>query len=781
MNLNQISKPLIVGIIFFSIVMKTNAQQSRVDSIISLLNKSKTAKGLDTAMFNSAGKLLSTVVLTDAYITQIEKAAEIFKNGTDEDLCYVIKNSIFSALFASDKIKAIEYGKINLEKLETSKTPRAKILRTKFLVELRIPYRTSSKLSEGFAFFTQKLNSYKKNNDSSAISTCYYVLSGFYRNIGLYEQAIYNIKKSISYIDSSIIGERFFGIEPRNTKAIWINNTGLLCDFYLQMGDYEKAIEAGEIAMKVAFRYYNEIGKSRPGDYSLFTARHMANAKIKSNQLDSVDYYLKMAELYSYNIPTKAYLLQIRSLYNIKKGELGVADSLLRLSWQLVNQNQLIVSSGAGILEPDYYIALLRIQQNRPQEAIALLLKDVDRVRAIRPNVLRDYKLLAELYEKTGDDVKAKETYKSFISLQDSILADQSKFRTISFETEQQITDNEIAISKLESANKLSTQSRNFTIGIAALLLILAGSIYYRFQSKKKANQVLEKTLTDLKQTQSQLIQSEKMASLGELTAGIAHEIQNPLNFVNNFSEVSRELIDELKSQKFLPDGQAGKLKSEEQDELLNDIDANLEKINHHGKRAADIVKGMLQHSRSSSGVKEPTDINALADEYLRLAYHGLRAKDKSFNATMKTDFDESIGNINIIPQEIGRVILNLITNAFYVVNERMNSGVKDYDPTVSVSTKKLNARPDDPVGRAIVEINVSDNGNGIPQNIVDKIFQPFFTTKPTGQGTGLGLSLSYDIVKAHGGELKVETKPANSDSFGKSEGTIFKIILPIV
>ena len=277
----------------------------------------------------------------------------------------------------------------------------------------------------------------------------------------------------------------------------------------------------------------------------------------------------------------------------------------------------------------------------------------------------------------------------------------------------------------------------------------------------------IEKAYTELKATQVQLIQSEKMASLGELTAGIAHEIQNPLNFVNNFSEVNTELIDEMQQE--MDNGNLDEAKA-----IAKDIRENEQKINHHGKRADAIVKGMLQHSQSSSGVKEPTDINALADEYLRLAYHGLRAKDKSFNATMKTDFDETIGNINIIPQDIGRVILNLITNAFYAVTERnastfrqaqsnTGSSVQPYEPTVSVSTKKLNET---------VEIRVKDNGNGIPQKALDKIFQPFFTTKPAGQGTGLGLSLSYDIVKAHGGELKVETK--------EGEGSEFIIQLPV-
>jgi len=244
------------------------------------------------------------------------------------------------------------------------------------------------------------------------------------------------------------------------------------------------------------------------------------------------------------------------------------------------------------------------------------------------------------------------------------------------------------------------------------------------------------------------------MASLGELTAGIAHEIQNPLNFMNNFSEVNRELIQELKNE-MLSDNK------EEAISIANDIDNNEEKINHHGKRADAIVKGMLQHSRSSTGVKDPTNINALADEYLRLSYHGLRAKDKDFNATMKTDFDNSIGKINIIPQDIGRALLNLYNNAFYAVNEKKKSAGTDYQPTISVSTKKSGDQ---------VSIIISDNGNGIPQKVVDKIFQPFFTTKPTGEGTGLGLSLSYDIIKAHGGEIKMETK--------EGEGAEFTIIL---
>jgi len=320
--------------------------------------------------------------------------------------------------------------------------------------------------------------------------------------------------------------------------------------------------------------------------------------------------------------------------------------------------------------------------------------------------------------------------------------------------------------------------ARNVSIAGLAALLVFAIVLLFNIRQRKRLNRVLssqkteiesqkasvEKALTELKSTQAQLIQAEKMASLGELMAGIAHEIQNPLNFVNNFSEVNKEMLVELKEE--VDKGNYGEVKI-----LADDIEINEEKINHHGKRAGAILKSMLQHSRISTGHKEETNINALCDEYLRLSYHGMRAKVKTFNAEMHTDFDSRIKTINVVPQDIGRVLLNLFNNAFYAVNVRLNESVADeqnsnnrsYQPEVWLSTKKTGDR---------VTITVSDNGNGIPENIVDKIFQPFFTTKPAGEGTGLGLSLSYDIIKAHGGELKVETK--------QGEGTKFVFQLPI-
>lgn len=299
-------------------------------------------------------------------------------------------------------------------------------------------------------------------------------------------------------------------------------------------------------------------------------------------------------------------------------------------------------------------------------------------------------------------------------------------------------------------------------IGGLIAFLIIAFVLYRNNRQKQQSNlelteqkNKLEVTLQELKSTQAQLIQSEKMASLGELTAGIAHEIQNPLNFVNNFSEVNKEMVDELQAE--LKSGNIAEALA-----ISNDIKDNSEKINHHGRRADSIVKGMLQHTRASTGQKELADINTLCDEYLRLAYHGLRAKDKSFNATLKAEFESNLQPASIVTQDIGRVILNLLNNAFYSINVKAKQDIPGYEPTVTLSTKNI--------GRS-VEINVKDNGNGIPQDLIDKIFQPFFTTKPTGQGTGLGLSLSYDIIKAHGGNLTVSSSP------GKE--TVFTIILP--
>jgi two-component system, NtrC family, sensor kinase len=375
--------------------------------------------------------------------------------------------------------------------------------------------------------------------------------------------------------------------------------------------------------------------------------------------------------------------------------------------------------------------------------------------------------LLADVYKLRHNTDSVAKYLALTIETKDSLFNKRKVMEIQSMTFSEELRQRELKDQEQQYQNRLRTY---LLAGGLLVVLLLAGILYRNNLQKQKAKVKIEKAYEELKSTQAQLIQSEKMASLGELTAGIAHEIQNPLNFVNNFSEVNKELLVEMNEE--MDKGNIADAKA-----IAKDVIENEEKITHHGKRADAIVKGMLQHSRASSGHKEPTDINALAEEYLRLSYHGLRAKDKSFNATLQTDFDPAIGKINIIPQDIGRVILNLITNAFYAVAEknklqpkqedgRVTSPVGgEYEPIVSVSTKML-ISPATSGGRGVVEIRVRDNGMGIPQKLLDKIFQPFFTTKPTGQGTGLGLSLSYDIIKAHGGELKVETKEGEFAEF---------------
>ncbi len=527
------------------------------------------------------------------------------------------------------------------------------------------------------------------------------------------------------------------------------NNIG---DLYMTEGDYKKALE-------YFMQAKNLPGINKSNYVKTIVFINIGECYLNLNQSDSALHYLKAYyPISKQNGYTDLYGDFERLLGNVEMMN-DHTDGALAYFKKSINSYE-AVDDKQHLSMTYQSVAKLYQKTGQQDSAIDYAKKSLTTAQlgSYNQGIFNVSKLLSEFYEGKND----KEAFKYFkiaTAAKDSLFS-QDKVKqliSLSFEEKQRQQDMEAAQANYRNQIKLYVLG-----GVLIMFLLLATILFGSNRQKQKANDLLQqqkkeiqKTLTELKATQQQLIQSEKMASLGELTAGIAHEIQNPLNFVNNFSEVNKEMIDELQTE----------LKSGNVDEAINisnDIKDNEEKINHHGKRADAIVKGMLQHSRSSGATKESTDINKLADEYLRLSYHGLRAKDKSFNADFKTDFDESIGKIDIVPQDIGRVLLNLINNAFYATNEKKKVADENYKPLISVQTKKMNDK---------MEILVSDNGNGIPQNIIDKIFQPFFTTKPTGEGTGLGLSLSYDIIKAHSGEIKVKARDGG--------GSVFIIQLP--
>jgi len=439
----------------------------------------------------------------------------------------------------------------------------------------------------------------------------------------------------------------------------------------------------------------------------------------------------------------------------LKRYDEAIAD------YQFIYEQCLELGLTHYVIPPVANIGHVYVMQERWEDALPYNLKAIELMieSGNTKNLWENYMHVSDIYKGMGDIKNAYEyqvmysiEYHKYLNTIIDRLESEAQIKYETAKKDEMINDQESTI-----ANQRNIQ---ILIAIIAALLIISliGMMQSRKNIRKKQKEIerskeeLQLSLENLKSTQAQLIHAEKMASLGELTAGIAHEIQNPLNFVNNFSEVNTELLDELREE--VENGNLNEVKS-----LAKDIAKNEEKIHHHGTRADGIVKGMLQHSRTSSNEKEPVDINVLADEYLRLAYHGLRAKDKSFNAEFKADLDNTIPKIEVVGQDIGRVLLNLINNAFYAVSTKaLAIGDSDYKPTVTVSTKKLDNK---------VEIRIKDNGDGIPKEIKEKIFQPFYTTKPTGEGTGLGLSLSYDIITTgHKGELNVETKEGEGAEF---------------
>jgi two-component system, NtrC family, sensor kinase len=606
--------------------------------------------------------------------------------------------------------------------------------------EITYLYRLSNPDS-GMVLGWQALKLAKKNRYLRGQSSVLSSIGAIYRIQG-------DLQNAISFeFDALKIAEEN-GFLHESAKAYFgIGNT------YTYLKDYRLGINY----LRKAIVLYQSLKNTH--QYSIVYA-NIGDAYRQNNQLDSAHHYLTNA----YRLMKKvnyvtgiSFCLTRLARINLMQQNYQAARELALEAEKLGSQQKNIrTQSMSAQLLSDYYHA-----QNNTDSAIYFAQKAFDVAKAYnyKWDMLDNSSNLAHLY-KTKDLAKAYYYSQLAKVLNDSIYGPN---RVIGL---QKRIIKEEELKKENEAKALAYQNQmkqNVLIGSVMVLILIGFLLYRNNRQKQRANLLLneqkekvEQTLKTLQATQAQLIQKEKLASLGELTAGIAHEIQNPLNFVNNFSELSVELLQELSDEIKAPIGGLGA-------ELLADISQNLAKINLHGKRASSIVKGMLEHSRSSTGIKELTDINKLADEYLRLSYYGLRAKDSSFNCDYELITNNNLPKIEVVPQEIGRVLLNLLNNAFYAVNERTKQGEANYQPKVTVTTKVADNQ---------LQIRVADNGLGIPDAIKDKIFQPFFTTKPTGEGTGLGLSLAYDIVtKGHSGAMEVESVVR--------EGTTFIVKLP--
>ena len=743
--------------------------------------------------FISLSLLMFCLVIAHAQTPEIDSLNNLIAHSTSDTQRINLINKKVSSFSEVNLDSAISLGKQNVLSAEKINYQKG-IASAKVNLTTSLLYKGDYITSYENLLSAQKI--YTQLNDSAGMGKVYATFGMYYGMQSVYDTSIIYFKKTVA-IALAQHNKRLLNNMYQNIATSY----QMLSDYSNALQYYQKALKSAEednnyttqayVQVNLAMTYASIQDTPKAEQAFLKSIDLSKKANIKNVALYA---YSNIATLYSaMHIYNKAYDYAIRaSELGKETGDIGMeASALSRAGVQLANLKRFTEAealANKGILIADSskqpinifqtnvdFGSILRMQK-RYSEAIPYYEKGfgVMQKSDIYDNqVGQSYFDLSECYEKTGNYQKALSTYKTSSQISDSIRSKNNIRKATELSLNYEF-DKQQQLAKAEQQKKdeiAKTKQTALIIGLV-LMIILASLAYYAFTNKKKTNRLLQQqkaelqtALNDLRVTQTQLIHSEKMASLGELTAGIAHEIQNPLNFVNNFAEVNNELIDEMHEE--IGDN------INEAKVISLDIKQNNEKISFHGKRADAIVKGMLQHSRKSTGEKELTDINNLCDEYLRLSYHGLRAKDKSFNATMETDLDGKAGRINIVPQDIGRVLLNCFNNAFYAVNAKFKAeGLKlnnDYKPTVSIITKLTNS----PSGVRGIEIRIADNGNGIPQEVADKIFQPFFTTKPTGEGTGLGLSLSYDIItKEHNGTIIVENKPG--------EGATFIINLPV-
>lgn len=732
------------SIIFFLFLIKGQAQSVHFnynyDSLAKQLPLQKTnAEKINILLLLVDGHGDFSRKPSDKAIAELKQLIELNKNTGTIDIAPYVK---LYECYVQWENRDFQRALINMKKSIDLFDQQKKVI-APLLVKVRTLFNALNRQEERLEFFKEKLNYYLLNGPVENTAPCYHGIAGYYNFRADYNIAINNYSKARD------IFRNFWGFFYRNELSV-------IGHCYEKWGNQEKALEYLTTALPLHIAYGDSTNVA-------FCSDALTKLCMKQGKYEQALAYISKGIVFTNknaDEPTYAIALINKADTYIAMNKPSLAYSCLLEAKSVAERFNFQLSGNDGDLEIEFSFYKYYLLLKDRKTAAMFLHAAYNKAKGEMANhqLLKYQKELAAFYKEQQPEL-AISYINAYFALQDTIEQGNQKFKVAQYETEQKELEQNQRITALKQERAvqeatISQRNKIVWISLSALVFIVVSMIFlYRQYHFSK------KMLRSLRQTQRQLIMSEKMASLGELTAGIAHEIQNPLNFVNNFSDVNTELIDELKQE--LATGNvkvAG--------ELAEDIKNNEQKINHHGKRADAIVKGMLQHSRASSGQKERTDINTLVDEYLRLAYHGLKAKDKSFNATLKTEYDETVGNVSVVPQDFGRVILNLITNALYAVNERnilrQAQGDKNFEPIVTLITKRINDH---------VSISVKDNGNGIPQKALEKIFQPFFTTKPTGQGTGLGLSLAYDIVKSHSGDIKVETQ--------EGEGSTFIIQLP--
>jgi two-component system NtrC family sensor kinase len=628
------------------------------------------------------------------------------------------------------------------------------------LISIRFLFNAAGQPQAKRAYYESQLATYRRRGDAVSMTACYHGLAGYYNSLGDHNQAI-------GYYLQAAEGYRAFN------KSSSLNELATAGQLYAEWGNLDKALYylrqslAGQGGLR-------EQSSTENGYRNLMMAAVQLQVHNYPAALHAIDRALAATTRDTANDATlKPFGLVLKSATLLALRRPREAGPLLRTAQHLADSLQMPFRSGYGDLELEatwarYYEAL---GDNARAESYWLAASRTVRQGGFASARLAYLHELARFYQQHRRPAAAATYALAALGLADTLRATEGTRNVTRYETDQTDQAQQARIAGLRLAqvqDAARARRQRLLLGAAlAVLALLAGLGFVLWRGNRRqqqANAQLQaqrdetaQALKNLRATQAQLIQKEKMASLGELTAGIAHEIQNPLNFVNNFSEVSSELMAELREAQAAGDG-------EEVAALAEDVTQNLGKITEHGKRAAAIVRGMLEHSRTSAGERAPTDLNQLIDEYLRLAYQGLRAKDKSFNAALSTDFLADLPRVTLVGADVGRVLLNLFTNAFYAVRQRQQQGEPGYQPQVGVRTVLLNQQ---------VQIQVTDNGTGMSEAIQSKIFQPFFTTKPTGEGTGLGLSLSHDIVvQGHGGSLTVQS--------AAGEGTTFAIALPL-